>query len=270
MDITILGFGTMGRQICALLSILGHSISVWTRSGATQEKIQAYEREKKIIAKRLAIEDKHGRVTFVGAISELTSALTIEALAEDLSLKKEVISQLSYTPRALFTNTSSFSPQEVAPGAVGLHFFNPLYMVKLVEVSADSNSMSSSAQEFIASLATSGLQLVHTKSNRGYIGNYILFNEISCALKLVERFGYSTESVDTVTSLLGQSASLFDIVDLVGVDVTKQILENLREEDPTTYVPYSLAEALKRGILGRKNRTTIRTVIDEHKVALAM
>jgi 3-hydroxyacyl-CoA dehydrogenase len=110
-----------------------------------------------------------------------------------------------------------------------------------------------------------GLTVVHTKMNRGYIANYVLFQEIAASIMLIEKFGYDTKTIDLVLGSLGRQSSVFDVIDFVGVDVTKKILENLHETDHSVIVPPVLNVALESGILGRKNKTSIRSVLDNYQ-----
>ena len=113
------------------------------------------------------------------------------------------------------------------------------------------------------SLTDNDFTLVQVKENRGYIGNFLLFSEIASTLKLVDEFGYTTHAIDQVRHCMGHEVSIFSIIDLIGIDTTKRILDNLHETDSGIYVSPVLEKALHRGIYGRKNGTSILEVINE-------
>lgn len=260
-SINILGFGTMGMQLAAFFYVIGYKVTVWNRT-FSDAKIKRLSVEKRILEKNLqCVAEKH-EIVFLDQIALLPPTITIEALAEDLEIKRSVIHELPFEQQAsqLFTNSSSFSPEEIHKEAHGLHFFNPLHSVKLVETTCPLNSL-----PLFRDIQDAGMTVVHTKMNRGYIANYVLFQEIAASIMLIEKFGYDTKTIDLVLEALGRQSSVFDVIDFVGVDVTKKILENLREADHSIMVPPVLTLALASGILGRKNKTSIRSILDNHQ-----
>lgn len=192
-------------------------------------------------------------------IDLLPPAMTIEVLTEDLAIKQSVLQGLPFDLQKywLFTNSSSLSPEEIYKGAYGLHFFIPIHSVRLVETTCPSESL-----PLLRDIRDAGMRVILTKGNRGYIANYVLFQEIAASLLLVEKFGYDTKTIDLVLDALGRQSSIFDVIDFVGVDITKNILENMHETDNSIAVPSVLTSALASGILGRKNRTSIRSILD--------
>lgn len=263
MRANILGFGVMGRQISGLLQILGYEVFAWSRQ-MTSEKQRIYEKDLKLLRRTLSVKDILGSVVYVEDINQLEPCTTIEVLCENLGIKTSVLTHLRYgfDKVDLFTNTSSYSPKEISPLAHGLHFLNPIYALKFAEVTFDFSELKTEGQQFMRDLQSLGFALTRVTDNRGYIGNYVLFHEISAALRLVELYGYKSRTIDQVLSHMGRPISLFDIVDLVGIDVTKSIINNLREVDPSIYLSALLDEAIKKNVFGRKNRTSIRDVID--------
>ena len=248
----------MGIQLAAFFYAIGYAVTVWNR-GFPEAKQKRLSFEKRKIEKAFnCAQERHG-IVFLDQIEQLPATITIDALAEDIEVKKSVIKQLPFEPAplGLFTNSSSYSPSEVAIGAHGLHFFNPIYSVALVETTCAVDSL-----PLLKDIKEAGLQVIHTKGNRGYIANYILFQEISAALSLVENFGYDTDTVDNVLAALGRQTSIFDVVDFVGVDITKTILDNLHKTNASIVAPQILTTALASGIFGRKNRTSIRSALD--------
>lgn len=262
MLINVLGLGVMGTQIAALLATLGCRVVAWNRRLDNGKRDQCHRAQRLLARKFLPTEG--GAIEYADDLSHLVPALTIEALIEDVAIKRSVLQMLPYdlSLNGLYTNTSSYRPEEVSGIAGALHFFNPVHALALIEhVPALAPAEAQTA--LVELLSARGFDVVETHSNRGFVGNYLLFHEISTALKLVDKYGYRHETINRVMQPLGRSAGVFAIVDLVGVDVTKTILENLHSEDPAVYVSPLLDRALARGILGRKNRTSFVEVLRE-------
>ena len=85
----------------------------------------------------------------------------------------------------------------------------------------------------------------------------MLFREIINAFIMIEQYEYSQASITNIYKSLGRNYDLFSVIDLIGVDTTYRILENLKEQDNSLYLPTTLREAIKVNILGRKNNTSI-------------
>ncbi|MEI7998050.1 MAG: 3-hydroxyacyl-CoA dehydrogenase NAD-binding domain-containing protein [Candidatus Omnitrophota bacterium] len=264
--VNILGFGIMGRQIAALLVFAGYDVNIWSRNIDENNKA-LYHREIKKIEKFL-IQDpqENGTITYTSNIKALLPALTFEVLCEDVEVKKKVICLLDYDLQnhGILTNTSSYAPEEIHPSAVGIHFFNPIYLLKFAELSCASIDLPLGVKFLIDFLRERlNFEIITVNGNRGYIGNYLLFQEIANALKLVDRYGYDTRRIDQVLSHMGRSVSIFDIIDLVGVDVTRRIILNLKENDSAIFYSPIFDKALSDNVLGKKNKTSIRSVVDD-------
>lgn len=259
MKINILGYGLMGRQIASLLFIGGYDVVIWDEQPIDVDALGKGIR----IAKRQFKGCVDGSLSVVSSIGALEDNLTIEAVKEDLSIKRHLYDVLKgRISKGYFSNTSSLSPHEIGDGVNGLHFFNPInirlvevYLSDIFEVSQEYNNIMSylSAQEF---------SIIKVNANRGYLGNYILFNEISAAFRLIEKYDYSPAEIRVLYKTLYQGRDLFQIIDLIGIDVVFQILKNLGEVDGFIYVPQVLSLALKQNILGKKNKTSILDIID--------
>jgi 3-hydroxyacyl-CoA dehydrogenase len=259
-SINILGFGTMGIQLVAFFNVIGYKVTVWNRS-FSDAKLKKLSMEIRIIEKKLGCTTEKQEMLFLDKIDLMPPTTTIEALIEDIAIKQAILNNLPFELQThrLFTNSSSFSPEEIHKEAQALHFFNPLHSVKLVETTCPLDSL-----PLFSDIQNAGMTIVQTKANRGYIANFILFREIAASIMLVEKFGYDTKTVDKVLEALGRQSSVFDIIDFVGVDVTKSILENLHEVDATLTVSPLLCLALDSRILGKKNKTSIRLILDNH------
>ncbi len=177
--------------------------------------------------------------------------------------KQQVVGRLPYdvAEHGLFSNTSSYGPREIHPAAGGLHFFNPVQALRLVEYLAPPRP-TEAGDHLREQLTENGFTLVDVKENRGYVGNFLLFAEIAATLKLIDEYGYTPDAIEKVNTSIGRNASIFSIIDLIGIDTTLRILQNLHEEDPGIHVSPLLNKALSQEILGRKNGTSILEVIN--------
>lgn len=263
----ILGAGVMGRQITALLCLAGYDVYVWNHP--INDEIKALlSKEIRVMERILKNHDEVGRINYVANIRELEPLTTFESLVEDINIKRDIISLLPYEIKEgqLITNTSSYSPVEIHKNAIGLHFYNPIYYLRFAELSCSIEITEPSIKTLIDKLKnTFGFEFITTSNNRGYIGNYLVFREIADALKLIDKYHYKTGSIDKVLFHMGRKESIFDLIDLVGVDICQKIILNLKEEDDSLYYSSLLDLAISRNILGKKNKTSIRTIIDKEK-----
>lgn len=256
MKINILGFGLMAKQIASMFYIGGNDVFIWNHN-----EIELKEMKRDIKKAKRYINKKEGTVKIVDDIKELEGDFTIESVIEDLEIKKSLYSEISnQIDSYYFTNTSSFSPTEIGENVNGLHFFNPLGL-KIVETFFSNNKERKASNSVIDFLKENEFDVINVKENRGYIGNFILFNEISSALKLIEKYDYDLESINRIYNKLYDERDIIKIIDLIGVDTVYKILINLKESDNTIYLSDSLPKAIRKNILGRKNKTSLKEVL---------
>jgi 3-hydroxybutyryl-CoA dehydrogenase len=206
-----------------------------------------------------------GRVSSTTDLGDLAeSDLVLEAVAEDMDLKREIFRELdaSVKPEAILaTATSSLPVVEMAAATgrpdrvLGLHFFNPAPAMKLVEVVrtvATSGEVEKRALTWVRSL---GKRPVRSRDRAGFIVNFLLFPYLNDAVRMHES-GYSTPAdIDTAMKLgCGHPMGPFELMDIVGLDVTHAILDSLHEEfRERRLAPAPLLEHMVRaGYLGRK------------------
>jgi len=259
VKINVIGAGQMAPQIAALFTIGGFDVHIWSRSPIDENLLS---RQSKILARKLGIPQS-GQFFITNNIDDLPNVVTIESITESLNDKRDVYSMIRRrNDQEYFTNTSSYSPLEIAEDVGGLHFFNPISL-KLAEIflAEGMDSTSSGIKNITQFLDEIGFTLVNASNNRGYIGNYILFLEISNVLKLVEVYGYKYSEIEKMYRALFMGRDVISILDLVGTDVSLKIIQNLNEVDSAVYVPEILGEAVKNHILGRKNKTSLRDLL---------
>jgi 3-hydroxyacyl-CoA dehydrogenase len=263
-SINILGLGSMGEQIAALLIVIGYNLNVYT-SKEQQEAQSRIDRNIKLL-KRSGIINPHdtGEINVLRDIKDLQPNLTIECLSENLEIKKSVIQNLPFDvglgKNDLLTNTSSFSPEEIHADAIGIHFFNPISKLRFFEFCDKSKSSSSCVTKLVSKLNNIDFIQINVQQNRGYIANFFLFREIASLMELYEVYGYSPKDIDLALSCLGKSLTFercIQLIEIIGVDVANQIFYNF-SKPYNIYHPKFLIEAESLGILGRKNRTILK------------
>jgi len=259
MKINIIGMGVMGYQVASLFHLLGYSVAVYSRSGLDLKKFNRSVRLQKKFISNFNSETKDLKIC--NNISEIYNACTIETTIEDLSIKNKLHNSIrEVTDKPFLTNTSSFEPQEIGNDVIGLHFFNPIHL-KLVEI-VHYKKQDYELDQIITDIQSVGFDVIKVKGNRGYLGNYLLFNEIGTAMKLIELYGYSYDAVKQMYKHLYDERDIFLILDLIGLDVAQKIFKNINEKDPSIYVPRYIDTAVKAGILGKKNKTSILDVLN--------
>ncbi|MGH2786450.1 MAG: 3-hydroxyacyl-CoA dehydrogenase family protein [Actinomycetota bacterium] len=268
----IVGTGVMAAGVAEVVARAGHEVVLRGRSEASIKKAKA------AVAKSLgravskgkldeaAAEEVVGHITTTLEFDDLTEAdLVVEATAEDMATKKEIFEELerSTKPEAILaTTTSSLPVIEMASATsrpdrvVGLHFFNPPQVMQLVEIVhtvATSPEADATASAWVRSI---GKKPVRCRDRAGFIVNFLLFPYLNDAVHMHEQ-GYGTpQDIDTAMKLgCAHPMGPFELMDIVGLDVTHAILTSLHSEfRERRYAPAPLLEHMVRaGYVGRKS-----------------
>ncbi|AFA39375.1 3-hydroxyacyl-CoA dehydrogenase [Pyrobaculum oguniense TE7] len=271
LKVLVVGAGTMGHGIAQVAAMAGHHVYLHDISPEALEKALA-----KI---RWSLEKLKER----GAVSSIESVLSriepakslegvardadiaIEAVPEDISIKKEVFKILDKAMRpdvVLATNTSSLPISEIASATarpqrvLGLHFFNPPVLMKLVEVvrgDATDALMLEKALDFVKSLRKTPILV--KKDVPGFVVNRILHAIFNIACHLVNRGAYSVVEVDSALKhRAGLPMGIFELRDFSGIDVGYMVAKSLAERDILFSQLCPLLERLyKQGLLGVKS-----------------
>jgi 3-hydroxybutyryl-CoA dehydrogenase len=268
----VAGTGLMASGIAEVAAKAGLEVVLRGRSEASIKKSKAS------IAKSLEkavskgkLEEGSGaaaleRITTTLEFSDLAEAdLVIEAVAEDPSIKENIFRELdrSVKPEAILaTATSSLPVVDLAavtdrPDRVlGLHFFNPAPIMSLVEVVRTVATTDDAEDRCLAFVRALGKHPVRCRDRAGFIVNFLLFPYLNDAIAMHEQ-GYSTpEDIDRAMKLgCGHPMGPFELMDIVGLDVTLAILTSLHDEfRERRYAPAPLLEHMVRaGYLGRKS-----------------
>lgn len=270
--IAVLGLGIMGNGIAHVCAQAGYE--VWVRD----INDSLVEQGLKTIRKNLERGLKKGRITeeeietILARIHGTTNLrgtvkdadIVIEAIIEDMELKKQVFREIAaMTPdHCIFaSNTSSLSITELASATkrpdkfVGMHFFNPVPVMKLVEIIKGSETSDETVQVIDDLAKKLGKETVLCyKDTAGFIVNRILIPWLNSALNTVYEGIASPEDVDKAMKL-GTNVPMgpLELLDFVGLDTTLHILEYMKQELGPAFQPSPwLKDLVRAGRLGRK------------------
>ena len=267
----VVGTGLMASGIAEVAAKAGNEVILRGRSEASIKKAKgaiSKSLDRAVSKGKLeqsAADEILDRVTTTLEFSDLAEAdLVVEAVAEDLPIKLAIFKELdrSVKPEAIIaTTTSSLSVVDLAAATdrpdrvLGLHFFNPAPIMKLVEVVrtvATAGEVEKRATSWVRAI---GKRPVRCRDRAGFIVNFLLFPYLNDAVSMHEQGYGSTEDIDSAMKLgCGHPMGPFELMDIVGLDVTHAILNSLHEEfRERRYAPAPLLEHMVRaGYLGRK------------------
>lgn len=268
----VLGSGTMGRGIAEACAAAGVP-TVLVARGDEKARLAAEAVEasltKAVRRGRIHPERKAEALRLLDATGDFGALadcdLVVEATAEDLALKRSLFARLGSVCRPgalLATTTSSLSvttctePADRAGDVLGLHFFNPAPVMKLVELVRTPTTGAAAARAARAFCDRLGKVTVECPDRAGFIVNRLLFPYLADAVRLLERYGTGIEELDAaVRHGFGYPMGPFTLLDSVGLDVSLAILRRLDEEFPGAGCepPAALEQLVARGFLGRKS-----------------
>ncbi len=268
----VLGCGLMGSGIAQVAASAGYetvvrdvSKELLDRGRAGIEKSLAKFVEKGKLeagARDAALK----RLTYTTTVADLKGAdVVIEAITEDLALKTALFKELDALcrPATIFaSNTSSLTIVEMAAATkradrfVGLHFFNPVPLMQLVEVVRTVTTSDETFTRAFAFAKSLGKQAVAAKDNSGFIVNLLLVPYLLDAIRAVERGVGSVPDIDKAMQLgCGYPMGPLTLLDFVGLDTTYHIAEIMfKEYREQRYAPPPLLKRMVlAGMYGKKS-----------------
>jgi 3-hydroxybutyryl-CoA dehydrogenase len=249
------GFETVGREIDDVLAQRGRStIEHYLGRAAEKGKVTADERDAAL-----------GRLALTTDLADLADCdLVIEAVLEELPLKREIFAELDRVTRpdaVLATNTSALSVSEIAEATehpervVGMHFFNPAPLLPLVEIVRAEKSLTEAVRTAYEWAESAGKQPVNCNDTPGFIVNRILIPLLNDCVRVLDEAGVTPEDLDkAMINGAGWPMGPCALVDLVGIDVHVHASEALHRKlgEDRMAPPERLVEMQKEGRLGRK------------------
>ena len=264
----VIGAGTMGAGIAQVAALAGHRVlladAVDGEAGRAIDRIR--ERVKAQVAKGRLEVDPDALDILPAQISELAEAgVVIEAVVEDLGVKRALFAALEQVVPAgclLASNSSSLTPTAMAAGLahperlVGLHFFNPVPAMRLVEVISGLATAAAAADRAEALAQAWGKTVVRSAATPGFIVNRIARPYYAEAWRLLEEHAAAAEVIDAVlTGAGGFRMGPFALMDLIGHDVNESVTRSVWASfgnDPRFAPSLAQRSLVEAGWLGRK------------------
>ena len=269
-DLAVVGAGVMGAGIAESAAIAGLSaVMVDVQDAALAHGRETIEKDLERRLKRGRLSEE-GRAEVLARISTATSLeacadvpLVIEAIVENLEIKQEVFSDLEGIVRddaVLATNTSSLSVARIASATerpervVGMHFFNPVPAMRLVEVVAAPATDPSTTHKAIEATEQLGKTPIEVSDTPGFVVNRVARPFYLEALRLVEAGG-DPEQVDPAIRGAGFRMGPLQLAALIGMDINLAVSESLYERSycQPRFRPSPIQRSMvETGLLGRK------------------
>ncbi|MDM0086246.1 MULTISPECIES: 3-hydroxyacyl-CoA dehydrogenase [unclassified Variovorax] len=270
--VAVVGAGAMGRGIAQIAAQAGSTVLIFdTFAGAAERGRGAviaqwqklHEKGKFDAAQLAALGDRLHAVESLGALADCD--LVIEAVVEDMAVKRQLFRELEalVAPSAtLATNTSSLSVTAIAAGLAhperiaGFHFFNPVPLMKVVEVVAGFKTDAAVLTRLAGYAGQMGHSAVQAQDTPGFIVNHAGRGFGTEALRIV---GEGVADFATVDRILRDQAGFrlgpFELMDLTALDVSHPVMESIYRqyyEEPRYRPSVITAQRLAAGALGRK------------------
>ena len=271
--IGVLGAGTMGNGIAQVAAQAGYQVIMRDIEDRFVENgLKAIEKFlSKSVEKGKMTEDQKkgvtGRVKGTTRMEDLKNVdLVIEAVFEDLGIKKDLFKQLDELTRKdviLTSNTSSMSITEIAVATqrpekvAGMHFFNPAPLMKLVEVIRGFHTNDETVRTVMEVTRKMGKEPVEVKKDTpGFIVNRLMIPHFVEAIRMLEEGIATTEDIDKAIKLgLNYPMGPFELMDLTGIDIAHHVTEYFYKElnkESKWSVPPLMKSMVRAGRLGRK------------------
>jgi 3-hydroxyacyl-CoA dehydrogenase/enoyl-CoA hydratase/3-hydroxybutyryl-CoA epimerase len=259
----VVGAGVMGGDIAAICAMRG--LTVTLQDTAPERIAPAIERSAKLFGKRLRdprrVRDAMDRlIPDVAGAGAARADVIIEAIFENLEAKRQLFAKLEAQakPEAILaTNTSSLKLADIAVSLkdpsrlVGIHFFNPVPQLQLVEVVASSQTNPESAKKAAAFVRQIDKLPLPVKDSPGFLVNRVLGPYMQKAFRLLDE-GIRPETLDRAMEEFGMPMGPAELADTVGLDIClaagRSLAKNVSEKD----IPQVLASKVALGHLGKK------------------
>lgn len=273
MNVGIIGSGTMGSGIAQVAATSGCKVKLYDTNQAALDKAKLalekilnrlVEKERIDTAEKSRIQDNISYVDNLKALAD--SNLTIEAIIENLDIKKKVFSELeSYVDQEciIASNTSSLSIASIAASlknpkrCVGIHFFNPAPLMRLVEVIPAIQTSYETLEKAIDTIASWKKTVAVAKDTPGFIVNRVARPFYGEALRIYEEGVATFETIDySLKTLGGFRMGPFELMDFIGNDVNYTVTETVFTAfyfDPRYKPAFTQKRFAEAGYLGRKS-----------------
>ena len=265
----VIGAGTMGAGIAQLAATRGFEVIVKEIDSSTAKagRKRITDLIDKLVARKGWTSGRRdellSKVKITTEMQPLADAdLIVEAVVERMDVKQKLFAELednSFSDTVLATNTSSLSVDEMCESLqrkesfAGLHFFNPVHRMELVEVVRGKHTREATIARLVAFVRALGKTPVVTADSPGFLVNRVLFPYLGEAVMMV-REGYDVAKIDKEIRRFGMPMGPLELLDQVGIDVAFHVSHSLsdvlRDTEP---VAEWLSSMVQRGYLGKKS-----------------
>jgi len=267
----VVGAGTMGNGIAQVFATFGHPVvlvdvdeqALGRAASGIEKSLDRFVKKEKLTAEQAG--EIRGRIKTSAALGDLAGAeLVVEAVVEALPVKQKVFAALDEKVGAgaiLASNTSSIWITQIAAATrrpdkvIGMHFMNPVPMMKLVEVIRGQDTSDETTEKVCALARSFEKTPVEVKDSPGFVSNRVLMPMINEAIFCLHEGVATAESIDTVMKLgMAHPMGPLQLADFIGLDVCLAILEVLHGDlGDDKYRPCPLLRKMvMAGHLGRK------------------
>jgi len=242
-NITVIGAGTMGNGIAHTFAQTGFNVKLVDISEeALKKAISTIDKnlDRMVKKEKISIDDKNNTLSNISTYTDLQQAvkgcdIVVEAATENIDLKLKIFSQLDEIcdlDTILATNTSSISITKIAAATkrpdkvIGMHFMNPVPIMKLVEVIRGYATSDKITEKVMEMSKTLGKSPVEVNDYPGFVANRILMPMINESIETLFQGVAGVEEIDTVMMLgMAHPMGPLHLADFIGLDVCLSILE---------------------------------------------
>lgn len=271
MKFGVCGSGTMGVGIAYAASAAGYDVVLYDLNEDVLAKAvksigsfaaKGVERGKMTEEEAKGLE---GRISATTDLSEMSGAvIVVEAIVERLDVKRELFATLEEIleeDAIIATNTSSIAVTEMANGlkhperVVGMHFFNPAHIMKLVEVIRGFATSEETMERTVTLSKELGKVPVRVKDTPGFIVNRVARNFYGEAFRIVGEGAASHEQVDRCLKSIGFRMGPFELMDLIGIDVNFAVTQSVYGQyfNEARFQPHLIQKKMvESGRIGKK------------------
>jgi 3-hydroxyacyl-CoA dehydrogenase len=275
----VLGAGTMGAEIALVIGANGLPVLLKDVDQSMLDK--GMEHIRAIFRRRVA-KGAMGQADVEKALSLISPALVydrfhdvdivIEAVPEQIAIKKAVLRELeAVVPETTIfaSNTSALSISELASATsrparvIGMHFFNPAHVMRLVEVVPGLETSTETTEDVTGFAKSLGKTPVTVQECPGFLVNRLLFPYLNEATRCLQEGAATADEIDALAVSFGMPMGPLALMDMLGLDVCLHISEHLYQQyGPRMETPRLLRELVAAGRLGQKTGQGFRPVVD--------
>jgi 3-hydroxybutyryl-CoA dehydrogenase len=274
ISIGIVGAGTMGAGIAHIAALKKFNVQLYDINEEvirrSVEKIN-FEMKRSVDKNKISDDDMKQAITRIKKRTNLndldTCDIIIEAVLEDIRVKRDLfkkLDQIAHHTAILATNTSSLSVTSIASATkkpervVGMHFFNPVHLMKLVEIVKGARTSDETVKSATAIAEQLGKKTVQAKDTPGFIVNRVARPFYGEAMRILGESVTSFEEIDRIVKKSGGfKMGPFELMDLIGNDVNFSVTSSIYEQmfhDPRFRPSPIQQQLVEAGLLGKKTK----------------